>query len=204
LGMQGVCGVATMGSPLDSLAGANVTDLREFVLVSKRCCAGDPMRRAAPPRTIASRNPAGRRRPPAPPRQAHGRQPTAQAGPATVLGGEHVDPEDLSVVLGADPVPRRGSTLTIVILGPVGNIDDLATGQGATARGPAVGRVSASMFHVKHRVMCYDPTGRNTPEVNGSVATHSRAIDEGSMTEQRVVEIWTPAPRRERSRPVSR
>ena len=31
-----------MGSPLDNLAGANVTDLRGFVLVKKRCCAGTP------------------------------------------------------------------------------------------------------------------------------------------------------------------
>jgi hypothetical protein len=30
------------GSPLDNLAGANVTDLRGFVLVRKRCCAGTP------------------------------------------------------------------------------------------------------------------------------------------------------------------
>jgi hypothetical protein len=30
------------GSPLDNLAGANVTDLRGFVLVKKRCCAGTP------------------------------------------------------------------------------------------------------------------------------------------------------------------
>jgi hypothetical protein len=30
------------GSPLGNLAGANVTDLRGFVLVRKRCCAGTP------------------------------------------------------------------------------------------------------------------------------------------------------------------
>ena len=33
------------GSPLDNLAGANLTDLRGFVLVRKRCCAGTPKRR---------------------------------------------------------------------------------------------------------------------------------------------------------------
>ena len=30
------------GSPLDNLAGANVTDLRGFVLLRKRCCTGTP------------------------------------------------------------------------------------------------------------------------------------------------------------------
>src|SRR5829696_5604406 len=34
--------VDAKGSPLDNLAGANVTDLRGFVLVKKRCCAGTP------------------------------------------------------------------------------------------------------------------------------------------------------------------
>jgi hypothetical protein len=35
-------GPALWGSPLDNLAGANVTDLRGFVLVRKRYCAGTP------------------------------------------------------------------------------------------------------------------------------------------------------------------
>src|SRR6266545_2134192 len=34
--------ITAKGSPLDNLAGANVTDLRGFVLLRKRCCAGTP------------------------------------------------------------------------------------------------------------------------------------------------------------------
>jgi uncharacterized protein (TIGR03083 family) len=45
------------GSPLGNLAGANVTDLRGFVLVRKRCCAGTPKGglRAAEPSTVLVR-----------------------------------------------------------------------------------------------------------------------------------------------------
>ena len=35
-------GDAAKRSPLDNLAGANVTDLRGFLLVKKGCCAGTP------------------------------------------------------------------------------------------------------------------------------------------------------------------
>jgi hypothetical protein len=43
--MQHAASETVEGSPLDNLAGANVTDLRGFVLLRKRCCAGTPERR---------------------------------------------------------------------------------------------------------------------------------------------------------------